>query len=86
METIERLRKKAEVFQKDNIPLHVTTNSDTWLNGYVVKVYDDYFILLDREDGEVPVFYVDIRVFDFYKGDIERLKKVEGVTNGNKLL
>ena len=71
------LRKRAEVFLQQEQPVHITTNDDSWYNGYITKVYDDYFNILDRKKGEVPIFFVDVRKFDFFNGDISTLKKKE---------
>ena len=74
---IVSFQKRASVFSNDNIPAHIVLKNGTWFNGYIVKVFDDYFNILDREDGSVPVFFADIKIFDFYNGDMSRLKKVE---------
>lgn len=57
-------------------PVHIVTLEDTWLNGYIVEVSDDYFIVLDRKDGKIPVLYDTVRLFDFFVGDLGTLKKV----------
>ena len=74
------IKKRVEVFLEKNIPAHIILNDDTWLNGYIIKTYDDYFDFLDRKKGDLPIFYTDIRTFDFFKGDLNSLKKVENGT------
>ena len=72
------IKKRVEIFLDKEIPAHIILNDDTWLNGYVLNIYDDYFDFLDRKQGDRPVFFVDIRLFDFFKGDFNTLKKKEG--------
>ena len=61
-ELIRNLQKRVQALKDTNSAAHLILKSGTWLNGYITKIYDDYFVILDREDGEVPVFFVDIRV------------------------
>lgn len=70
------LKKRVNIFLEQNTPAHIVLNDDSWYNGYIVKTYDDYFIFLDRIKGEIPVFFVDVHVFEFFKGDINTLKKI----------
>lgn len=70
-------KKRAALFLEKNIAVHIVTKSDSWFNGYILKVYDDYFDILDREDGAVPVFFADIHILELYQGDLSRLKKIE---------
>ena len=52
------IKKRVEVFLKDNISAHIILKSGKWLNGYIIKTYDDYFEFLDRiEPKPIPVFY-----------------------------
>jgi hypothetical protein len=69
------LKKRVEVFLEKSIPAHIILKNDTWLNGYILKVYDDYLDFLDRKQGKLPIFFVDIYLFDFFKGDFKTLKE-----------
>lgn len=71
----EMIKKRVTAFLKDNIAAHIVDKKDGWYNGYIVKVYDDYFDFLDRKMGKVPLFFSDIRIFDFFQGDTNTLKK-----------
>lgn len=71
------LKKKVGVFLEQEKPAHIILNDNSWLNGYVTKVYDDYFNFLDRKKGEVPIFFVDVAKFEFFKGDLSSLKRPE---------
>jgi hypothetical protein len=79
MEGIGMIKKRVEVFLKQNQPAHIVTNVDSWYNGYVINTFedDDYFIFLDRKLGKVAIFYKDIIKFEFFTGDMESLKRVE---------
>ena len=78
---IKRWQKRVKAFLDTNNAAHIVLQNGTWLNGYLSKVFDDYFVIVDREDGEVPVFFADLKVFDFYRGDMSKLKQIE-VNNG----
>ena len=69
------LKKRIGTFLKDNIPAHIVTKDGSWLNGYIVKVYSDYFDFLDRKKGKIPIFFIDIELFEFFNGDMNSLKK-----------
>jgi hypothetical protein len=73
---VERLKKRIDFYLKGNIPIHIVTETDEWINGYIINFYDDYVSVLDRYKGEMNIFYVDIRKLDYFKGDYETLKKV----------
>lgn len=76
-ELIGNLQKRASVLKDTSKPVHLVLKNGTWLNGYILKTYDDYFMILDREDGEVPVFFVDVKIFEVFNGDLDSLKKPE---------
>lgn len=82
---IQDWKRRASVFAKDKIAIHIVTKQNSWLNGYVLDIYDDYFYILDREDGRVPVFFADIRILELFTGDESTLKKLEGENESNKL-
>jgi hypothetical protein len=78
MDDLDKIKKRAKVFLELDTPVHIVTKDDTWINGYIVSVYDDYFVVLDRVDGEIPIFYADVDKFNFFTGDVTTLKKIEG--------
>ena len=47
MDTNEELRRKVEVYFDKHIPIHIITNKDSWINGYIVEVSSDFFIVDD---------------------------------------
>jgi hypothetical protein len=52
--------KKALYFLENQEQIHVSLRSGKWYNGVVRKVEEDYFILNDRMEGDVPVFYLEL--------------------------
>jgi hypothetical protein len=74
---VDTLKKRVKVMFDLNSPVHIITKDETWLNGYILSMNDDYFLLLDRKDGEIPIFYVDVTKFEFFTGDVSTLKKKE---------
>ncbi len=71
------LKQKARIFFEKNIPVHIITNSDKWLNGYILELSVDFFIILDRYDGEQPIFFSEIEILDKFEGDYSTLKRKE---------
>jgi hypothetical protein len=76
MEEMETIKKKVKLYHNGDVPIHVVTNSDSWVNGYILNVYDDYFEVFDRHDGKVPIFYADVGLIEFFRGDYSTLKRV----------
>ena len=79
-EQILRHKLKARLLYENNIPAHVTTNSDYWLNGYITYFDSEkkYIKLLDRKLGEKMVFYEEIKVIIDFDGDYSTLPTMEG--------
>lgn len=71
----ELIKKRAEIFLEKDIPIHIVLKDDIWLNGYIIKIYDDYFDFVDRKLGEMPIFFVDVHSMDFFRGDIDSLSR-----------
>ena len=81
MET-EQVKRKAQVFFEKKIPVHIVTNSDSWINGFITYLGSDFIMILDRIDKqEIPVFFIDIHIFETFEGDYNSLPKP---TEGSK--
>lgn len=76
---MDLIKKRVEIFLKDNIPAHIVSKENSWFNGYVLEIFEEHFFFLDRVEGKVPIFFVDVRIFDFFEGDFRTLKKPDGV-------
>jgi hypothetical protein len=84
MTDLEKIKKRIDLYELGNIPIHIVTHDDSWLNGFIVKVYDDYFEMIDRVKGQLPIFFADIRILEFFRGDAGLLKQdIEKLTGGN---
>lgn len=71
------IKKRVKVFMDKDIPAHIILKDNTWLNGYIVEVSDEFFMFLERKQGILPVFYIDVRLFEFFIGDMSTLKRKE---------
>lgn len=65
----EMIRKKAVIFDKNQIMVHVTTHKGTFYNGTIMYVGADYFLIHDRELGEMPVFLSEVKVLEPFKNN-----------------
>jgi len=43
-----------------NIKIHITLNNNSWRNGFVKKLDNNFFIFEDLENGEEPFFYAQL--------------------------
>ena len=57
---IEILKKRVEYFFKNQIPIHISLKTERWLNGIILEVSDEFFILKEFKEGEKPIFYIEI--------------------------
>lgn len=68
-----RIRERLEFFKKSNIAVHVLFDNlgrDTFFNGYITSILDNYFIMNDRKRGPSQIFLNDIKVLEAYGGVI----------------
>ena len=57
---IEILKKRADYFCKNKISVHISLKTERWLNGYITETSDEFFMLKEFEEGEKPIFYIEI--------------------------
>jgi hypothetical protein len=57
----ENIRLKAKTFCKHKIDVHITQEDGAWKNGKIKKVHEDYLMLEERLEGELPVFFSEIK-------------------------
>lgn len=60
MNEIEVIKKKIEYFKKDNIDVHITKKNGYFHNGSILEIESDFLILIDKIDGEMPIFFAEI--------------------------
>ena len=56
----ETNRKKAEFYKNQNLIVHITKKNNWWHNGIIKKINDDFLILVDEKEGELPIFFLEI--------------------------
>ena len=67
METdIEFLQKKATEYFNRGIFVHIKTKKDSWYNGTILEVSADFILFLDRFDGQLPIFFLEIETLEPY--------------------
>ena len=61
-------RIKIETYFKEKIPVHITLITREWLNGEILKIAKNFFLIKERKKGEMPVFFAEI--YDIDKLDL----------------
>lgn len=64
----ELLKKKADAHWALSNVVHLTYNDGRWKRGNIKEIKEDHFILIERVEGEIPVFYADLQ-------DIEKFRE-----------
>lgn len=64
-------------FFNEEIPVHIVTWSDSWINGFILEYDGREVTILDRYDGKVSILVENISIVSEFTGDINTLKKVE---------
>lgn len=65
---MELQQKKVKAYKDENIPVHIVTKDNKWINGYIQDAGNsDYFIVNDFHKGEVIVFHIEISLLEKYK-------------------
>ncbi len=59
-EMIEVIKKRCEVYQEKNIPVHITKKDLRWMNGFIKEVSADFIMLDEFKDGPSPIFFSEI--------------------------
>lgn len=65
-EEAEICEAKANAFFKLSQPVHCKYKNGNWKRGYILEVNADFFLLNEFKDGEVPVFFIELRDIDRY--------------------
>lgn len=74
---MEEVKRKIQVFFDKDIPIHIVTKSDSWINGFITEVGAEFFMVNDRKMGNMPLFFSDIRILETFDGDYSSLPKGE---------
>ena len=57
---IEAIKKRCFYFWQNEIPIHISLNTEKWANGIIKEFLSDGFILNEFKEGEIPIFYIEI--------------------------
>lgn len=64
---IKVLQQKAKYFFDNNKIIHITYKDGSWNNGSIKEEpREDFFLLEEFEDGELPIFYLQIKNIEIY--------------------
>lgn len=66
-EMIDLLQRKVAYFFNENIAIHLFYKSGEWARGNIVSIDGDKFILDERINGKIPIFFSEI-------SDVQKLK------------
>jgi hypothetical protein len=58
--------EKIKVYSEKSIPIHITLQNDSWLNGFVKEVKTDFFMLEEFKNGLMPVFFSELKFIETY--------------------
>ena len=56
----EITRKKAEFFKDKNLAVHISKKNNWFHNGLIKEINQDFLILVDEIEGEMPIFFIEI--------------------------
>ena len=76
---LELNKLKAETYFKEKIPVHITLITREWLNGDIIKIAKNFFLIKERKKGEMPVFFAEI--YDIDKLEDRKEDKLAGLND-----
>ncbi len=68
----EILQKKATLFLNERTFVCLLFNNDRFRHGYIKEIKSDFFIFVDRFEGELPVFFIELRDIEPSRQKVER--------------
>jgi len=68
--TDELMKRRADIFCKKQIPVHITKKDLGWLNGFIKEVGADFIILNEFKLGEMPVFFLEIKNIETFTKEV----------------
>ena len=73
----EILKKKAQVFYSIKKLIHISYKNGSWKRGTIEEISEDFFLLNERREGLLPVFFKEIIEIDVFKsrGETENGKQ-----------
>ena len=76
MEQEDKFRNRAIAYYNSKTPCHIVTEQDSWINGYISEKPNEFFFIVLDKEGQVKVHYIDIRIFEEYVGDKNKIVKI----------
>lgn len=62
----DSVKIKLKYYKDKNLHVHLSLDNG-WLNGKIIDFLDEYFLLDELKDGEIPVTYSEVRRIEPYK-------------------
>ena len=59
--------EKLRLFLQNNLPVHIKTKKDSWINGHVLEVGSVFCIINEFKLGRLLVFFDEIYELESYK-------------------
>lgn len=53
--------KRSKYFKNKNIKIHICKNTGEFLNGLIVDIQDDFFIINDKIKGDQFVYFSELK-------------------------
>lgn len=67
---ISFLKRKIDAYWLLGTKLHITLNSGMWKRGIIVqdpKAHSDFFMLDESLEGDVPIFWIEVKSIEAYR-------------------
>ena len=64
MEDLKELKKKVDVYYSNKVYTFIKKENGTFLNGYINKIEQDFFVIFDDVLGEYPIMFSEIVKID----------------------
>jgi hypothetical protein len=61
------LPQKVDYFFSNGVKVHISFNNGFWKRGIIKQISDTFFILDEVLEGEIPVFYQEIKGITAYR-------------------
>jgi len=77
-DSVDILKIKTKTFFDEGADVHISykfTSNKGWVNGIILEIKENYFVLDERKDGNKDIFFEEIRNIERYTTIEERGKK-----------
>lgn len=73
----EKAQKLSAIFFNKELPVHIVTKDDSWVNGYIYEYESTCIIVDDRYTGTRVIDFDNIEIIEQFTGDLSTLKRRE---------